>query len=197
LLYSGNLGLAHEIETIFDTMTELKTDSRFRFIFAGGGHLRGQLEAKCQQAGIVSAEFYTYSERQKLGERLANCDVGLITQRESCLGSVVPSKIYGLLAAGRPVIFIGPAESTVATIIQRFKCGWQIDNGDDEGLVSLLKILVSQPGRLQTAGKAARSAFEAHYDLPVGVARICTLVGASTSPPDSSPQPNRPSYAQQ
>jgi glycosyltransferase involved in cell wall biosynthesis len=184
LLYSGNLGLAHDIDTILYAMEELRTDDRFRFVFAGGGLLRGSLETKCRQAAISSVEFHSYSERQNLSERLANCDVGLITQRESCLGSVVPSKIYGLLAAGRPVIFIGPAESTVATIIKRFKCGWQVDNGDVNGLVSLLKILVSQPEGLQAAGKAARIAFEMHYDLPLGVTRICSLLGASESSPN-------------
>jgi len=184
LLYSGNLGLAHDIDTILYAMEELRTDDRFRFVFAGGGLLRGSLETKCRQAAISSVEFHSYSERQNLSERLANCDVGLITQRESCLGSVVPSKIYGLLAAGRPIIFIGPAESTVATIIKRFKCGWQVDNGDVNGLVSLLKILISQPEGLHAAGKAARIAFEMHYDLPLGVTRICSLLGASESSPN-------------
>jgi colanic acid biosynthesis glycosyl transferase WcaI len=196
LLYSGNLGLAHDVDTILATMEELRTDSRFRFVFAGGGPLRNTLEAKCQQAAIYFADFQAYSERQNLGERLANCDLGLITQRETCLGSVVPSKIYGLLAAARPVVFIGPAESTVATIIKRFKCGWQIDNGDTSGLVSLLKILVNQPARLQAAGVSARAAFEAYYDRSLGVARVCTLVGASTPAPDGTPQPTRPSYAE-
>ena len=189
LLYSGNLGLAHDIDTVFETMDKLRTDPRFRFVFAGGGLLRDSLRAKCQQAAITSAEFKPYSERHNLAERLANCDLGLITQREACLGSVVPSKTYGLLAAARPIIFIGPAESTVATIIKRFKCGWQVDNGDVNGLVSLLKILVSQPGRLQAAGKAARIAFETHYDLPLGVARICFLLGASELSPNGVPHP--------
>jgi colanic acid biosynthesis glycosyl transferase WcaI len=182
VLYSGNLGLAHDVETISDAMLQLKTDQRFKFVFAGAGQLRQALEAKCKQADIVSAEFRSYSQIQDLSESLGACDIGLITQRESCLGAVVPSKLYGLLAAGRPVLFIGPANSTITDILKRFKCGWQIDNGDAAGLVSLLELLVTHPAQLQAAGKAARKAFEGNYDLPLGVARICSLVGASAKP---------------
>ena len=88
--------------------------------------------------GLSSVEFRSYTQREKLGESLGNCDIGVITQRKSCLGSVVPSKIYGLLAAGRPVLFIGP-RNRHAEIVNRFQCGWQIDNGDAAGVVELLK----------------------------------------------------------
>jgi colanic acid biosynthesis glycosyl transferase WcaI len=182
LLYSGNLGLAHDVDTISEAMQRLKEDSRFRFIFAGGGSLRGGLEDKCRMDGIVSAEFRSYSQRQDLGASLGACDIGLITQRESCLGSVVPSKVYGLLAAGRPIIFIGPAGSTVADIVKRAKCGWHIENGNAASLVDLLKTLVNQPAHVESAGKNARKVFDRYYDLPVGVERICSLVGASRRP---------------
>ena len=180
LLYSGNLGLAHDVDTMSDAMEQMADDSRFKFVFAGGGPLRPAFEARCRQLDLSTVEFRSYSQREALGESLGNCDIGLITQRKSCLGSVVPSKVYGLLAAGRPVLFIGPAESTVAKIIHRFQCGWQIDNGDSAGLNSLLKLLVNEPHLLEAAGKRSRQAFEQNYNLPLGVARICSIIGAST-----------------
>jgi colanic acid biosynthesis glycosyl transferase WcaI len=183
LLYSGNLGLAHDADTLSDAMQQLKEDVRFRFIFAGGGSLRKHLEERCREMNIAAAEFRSYSLRAELGDSLGACDVGLITQRKSCLGSVVPSKIYGLLAAGRPVLFVGPAESTVAEIISRFRCGWQINNGDVSGLISLLKSLASEPLQVEIAGRRARKAFEENYDLPLGVARVCSYVGAASPKP--------------
>ena len=178
LLYSGNLGLAHDVATISAGMKALKEDARFRFVFAGGGPSREQLESWCQTENIRSAEFRRYSQREKLAESLGSGDIGLVTQRESCLGSVVPSKIYGLLAAGRPVLFIGPKDSTVSQIIERFNCGWQVDNGDSAALIELLKSLAVAPAKVWVAGQRARKAFDRHYDLHLGVARICSLIGA-------------------
>ena len=183
VLYSGNLGLAHDVDTMAGAMEQLKSDSRFRFVFAGGGPLRKDLEALCKQKNISGAEFRSYSQREKLSDSLGNCDIGLITQRKSCLGSVVPSKVYGLMAAGRPVLFIGPVESTVAEIINRFQCGWHVDNGDTEGLIQLLNLLSNEPTLVQLAGQRARAAFEANYDLPLGVERICSLIRASKISP--------------
>ena len=90
-------------------MEELKGDTNFRFLFAGGGPLRKQFEQSCKRAQITAAEFRPYSPKANLGESLGAGDIGLVTQRSNCAGSVVPSKIYGLLAAGRPIPYIGRA----------------------------------------------------------------------------------------
>ena len=179
MLYSGNLGLAHDVDTISEAIEQLDGDQRFRFVFAGGGPLRKGLEARCRQAEIKNTEFRSYSQRESLGASLGNCDIGLITQRESCLGSVVPSKIYGLLAAGRAVLFIGPRKSTVTRILRQFDCGWQVDNGDSAGVIELLRLLAQEPSLVDAAGRRARHAFEENFDLPLGVERICSLLGAS------------------
>ena len=179
ILYSGNLGLAHDVDTVKAAMRELQTDGRVRFAFAGGGGQRKDLESWCVREGISIANFRPYSTRISLGESLGSGDIGLVTQRNAALGSVVPSKVYGLLAAGRPVLFIGPKASTVAHIIDRFDCGWHVECGDAPELVTLLKELAADRGRVIAAGERAQAAFLAHYDRPVGVSRICSLVGAS------------------
>ena len=180
LLYSGNLGLAHDVDTIFASMQSLKADSRFRFVFAGSGPLRPALERSCAAAHIQNAEFRDYSNRASLSQSLASGDIGLVTQRESCVGSVVPSKVYGLLAAGRPLLYIGPAASTVGDMIRRLRCGWQVECNDSASLTQLLLHLATHPAQIEAAGQRARQAFLDHYDLPLGVARICALVGASS-----------------
>ena len=179
VLYSGNLGLAHDVGTIFSAMKELKDDERFRFVFAGGGPLRKQLEKSCGEEALHAAEFRPYSRKLSLGESLGAGDVGLVTQRAACLGSVVPSKVYGLLAAARPILYIGPPTSTVARLIARHGCGWQINCGDSRGLAQLLQMLVRDRQQVEAAGQRARKVFLEHYDLPLGVNRICSLVGAS------------------
>ena len=86
-----------------------------------------------------------FVRRTGLGDSVAAGDIGLVTQRDVCVGSVVPSKVYGLLAAGRPVLFIGPAMATPARIIRRFGCGWHVACGDSASLIALLRLLAARP----------------------------------------------------
>jgi colanic acid biosynthesis glycosyl transferase WcaI len=184
LLYSGNLGLAHDIETLKGAIEELKEDARFQFVFAGGGTHHKELERWCNERGIHGVEFRSYSNRSSLGASLGSGDIGLVTQHARCLGSVVPSKIYGLMAAARPILFIGPAASTVSQVIRRFGCGWHIECGDAAGLSRLLRSLVSHPERVTDAARRAHRAFLNHYDREIGVARVCRLIGAEGHRPE-------------
>jgi glycosyltransferase involved in cell wall biosynthesis len=113
--------------------------------------------------------------------RLAQGHIGLVTQRPESLGSVVPSKTYGIMAAGRPILFIGPKQATPARIVEEYRCGWHIEPGDVEGLVDLLETLAQRPDLIHYAGALARQAFEQHYDRPIAVARFGAILGL-TSP---------------
>lgn len=191
LLYSGNLGLAHDLDTITAAIAALQGDDRFRFLFAGSGGLRAELEAFCAAHRITSVELRGYVPRTSLSESLAVGDIGLVTQRDACLGSVVPSKVYGLLAAGRPVLFIGPAAATPAQIIRRFHCGWHIACGDSVSLIALLRSLADHPEAVAAAGARARETLLAHFDLPLGVDRIADILGATGST-QGTPYPDQP-----
>jgi hypothetical protein len=90
---------------------------------------------------------------------------------------VVPSKTYGLMAAGRPILYIGPREATPALIITRHQCGWQIDPGDTATLIALLKHLAVNQNMVRDSGARAREALLRNYDLPIGVASICNTLG--------------------
>lgn len=182
LLYSGNLGLAHDLETLTASMLDLRTDRRFRFLFVGSGSRREQLQKFCDAHKISSAELRPYVPRDSLSQSLSAGDIGLVTQRENCIGSVVPSKVYGLLAAGRPILFIGPVDSTPSKIVQRFACGWQIDCGDHGALTTLLCYLADNPQVVARAGLHAREAAVNQFDLPIGVARILKVLGAERVP---------------
>ncbi|MGD0497911.1 MAG: glycosyltransferase family 4 protein [Bryobacteraceae bacterium] len=191
VLYSGNLGRAHDVDTIEETMESLADPARFRFVFAGAGPRRDRLEARCRSANITSAVYIPYQDRARLGEHLGSCHIGLVTQHPATCGSVVPSKTYALMAAGRPFLYIGPAGGTPAQMIERFGCGWRIEPGDSAALVDLLQALASDPDLVHAAGGRARQAFLEHYDLPQGVGRILDILGvAQTS--RKQPSPARP-----
>jgi colanic acid biosynthesis glycosyl transferase WcaI len=176
VLYSGNLGRPHDIETIMYAMERLKGDPLFHFQFVGDGARRKELVDFCQRNGIDNTSFAPYCRRDEMSGNLASGNIGLVTQREACLGTVVPSKVYGLLAAGRPLLYIGPRESTPAEIIRRFGCGWQVDCGNGQAVLELLKDLEADRDQISAAGERARIAFLDHYNLTQGVSRICNII---------------------
>lgn len=182
ILYSGNLGLSHDVATIAGAMESLASDARFEFRFAGGGARRPELERICREKGIASVRFLPYARRGDLSASLAESDIGLVTVRDECVGTVVPSKVYGLLAAGRPLLFIGPRSASAARLIEKHACGWQVECGDVAGLVHLLRELQQDRRRVYTAGMLGRRAFLRHYDLAIGVARIQAVICGTTVP---------------
>ena len=180
--YSGNLGIAHDIETISAAMDGLKDDDRFEFIFVGGGPKRAGLERFCADRQLHRVRFLPYCDAAELAENFSRGDVGLVTQHKACFGTVVPSKLYAYLAAGTPVLYIGPRQTTPALIIERHKCGWHIDCDDSAGLRRLLNELGQNRGRVAQAGRNARQAFLENYDLPMGVSRIGAAIELADSP---------------
>ena len=182
ILYAGNLGLAHDVDTISAAMLRLKSDRRFHFQFAGGGPRRAALERFCRDNEIDSLSFHSYLEPGEFYRNLSACALGLVTQSEACFGSVVPSKVYGLMAASRPILYIGPRDTTPGRIVRAFRCGWQVDCGDVDSVVNLLWLLAAQPDALSAAGARGRKAFLENYDVLIGVARLAAILGAATEP---------------
>lgn len=188
VLYSGNLGLAHDVDTITGAMERLKTDDRFRFVFLGAGMRRKPLEQWCTESRLDFVEFLPYQSRERLSQSLGSGDIGLVTLLPACTGSVVPSKTYALMAAARPILFIGSSTAMPARIIERFDCGWQIDAGDVDGLIVLLERLANHPAVVSEAGQRARQAFLQHYDFPTSASRLTRALGivAGRSDPGKS-----------
>lgn len=179
VVYPGNLGAAHDVETIAAAMADLKDEAGIAFTFVGGGSRRAGLENFCRANELDRVCFFDYCSPAELSAGpLGKASIGLVTQKPACLGTVVPSKIFPLMAAGRPVLFIGPRESTPALIIERFGCGWRIDAGNSAGLTALLKRLAGNRAEVRAAGLRAREAFLAHFNRADGVARICGILGA-------------------
>lgn len=180
ILYSGNLGLAHDVATIRAVIEHLADRPDFLFAFAGGGLSRKELIEFCEEHEIRNISLRGYVRLRDLGASLAECHIGLVTQKPKTLGAIVPSKIYGLMAAGRPVLYIGPASATPAILIQKFDCGWHFDCGDGAGVAALLLRLIEDPEELYRKGQNGREAFIKNYDKPAGVARVMRAMGLAT-----------------
>jgi hypothetical protein len=129
---------------------------------------------------LPHCSFTGYHAREELGKAFGENDLGLVTQRAATVGTVVPSKVYGILAAGRAVVYVGPVDSTVGRLIAEFRVGWQVDNGDMAGLAALLTRLQADRDTVEATGRRAREVFTAHFDRPGQVNKVLTSCGFGT-----------------
>lgn len=141
VLYSGNLGLAHPIDTVLDAAAILQGEaSDIEFVFVGDGKGFDYVADQRTKRGLENVRFLPYQPASKLREIMESGDVHLITMKDEAAGCIVPSKLYAALAVARPCIFIGPEQTETAKVIQDFKTGVVVGNGDAEDLAEAIRI---------------------------------------------------------
>jgi len=154
--YSGNFGRAHEFDTILAASQRLP---HIRFLFIGGG---AKLDDVKRRAG-ANATFLPYQPREALSESLSVADVHLVSLQPQLEGLIVPSKFYGVLAVGRPVVFIGARDGELARIIDEHRCGIVVEPGNVDGLTRALTELASDRQRTAEMGRRGLDAYRAHF----------------------------------
>ncbi len=180
--YSGNFGRVHDAETIIDAMEHIArrrdTDGlpEILFAFIGGGVQRAYLKAECARRGLTNVEFRPYEPQERLSVLLSSADVHLVTLRPEYEGLVVPSKVYGILAAARPVVFVGARDGEVARLVERFECGVAIGVGEGGRLAEAILHLAADRGLRETLGSAARRAFDASFTLQISALKWHSLL---------------------
>jgi len=165
--YSGNLGRAHEYQTILGAAQILATEPGWLFLMVGGGANMVRLQAEARQLALPNMLFLPYRPREELADSLAAADVHLSCLLPEMEGLIVPSKFYGILAAGRPVIVIGDREGEQARVVREEGCGEANAGGDPIALAQILRVLRSDQQRCERAGARARAVFESRYALPI------------------------------
>ena len=176
IAYTGNLGMGHDVTTLFDALLSVRSDDRLRFLFVGGGERMKALQSFCEENNLENVEFISYVTRERVNEIMSQADIGLVTQNPDCVGSIVPSKFYSLAAAGLPILYVGAARATPARLISQFQCGWFVPAGNSEMLGSLLRNLAGDSEQVRRAGQAALEAFRELWDRPVGVQHLAEML---------------------
>jgi glycosyltransferase involved in cell wall biosynthesis len=158
--YSGNLGCAHAVEPIVELMTLLEHEPGLLFLFIGAGSGYRRLRAAIAARRLENVVFRPYQDRAQLPLSLAAPDLHLVTLRPEWEGLVMPSKLYGALAAGRPVVFIGDPEGDVARVV-RGGLGLVARPEGMPALAAAIRALQRDPAGLAQMGAAARRAYDA------------------------------------
>jgi colanic acid biosynthesis glycosyl transferase WcaI len=176
VMYSGNAGLIHTFDAICQAALRLRDQERIVFLFVGGGRRIAEIQAFGQRHALANIRIMPYVPREHLGQSLALGDVHLISLREGMAGVAVPSKLYGIMAAGRPAVFVGPQACETADAIRAAPCGRTVGAADADGLAAALTELADNPDLRRRYGAGARAAYQEHYRPEVCVRQWCDLV---------------------
>jgi colanic acid biosynthesis glycosyl transferase WcaI len=177
IMYSGNLGLAHSFAEIIEAARRLKDRDDLVFLFVGGGPRLAEVKAAKQAGGLDNIRLMDYFPREQLHASLSVADVHLITMRSEMTGIVVPGKLYGAMASGRPTIFVGPNHCESADTIRDADCGLTVQLGDVDALVEALTSLAADPDQAAELGRKGRQAFLAQHEKDHCCAQWAALIG--------------------
>lgn len=162
VLYSGNMGRCHDVDTIAAAAEELK-DEPIQFVFIGNGAKRQLLIERVHELGLTNCLFLPYQDQSILPYSLTACDLSLVSISPGMEGLIAPSKLYGILAAGRSVAAICEPHSYLRKLINEAKCGATFDNGDSSGLAQFIRHLATNSGLSATQGQAGRNYLQAKF----------------------------------
>ena len=169
--YSGNLGRVHEFDTLLGAAERLREHPQVVFLLVGRGPRLAEVREATARRALENVRFEELQPRDSLGASLGVPDVHLSILPPRFEGLVMPSKLYGIMAAGKATVFIGDADGETARVLEEARAGVTVRTGDAEGLAKAILDLRDHPDRLVELGVNARHALETRYDLPIAMRR--------------------------
>jgi glycosyltransferase involved in cell wall biosynthesis len=161
--YSGNLGRAHEYNTLLEAAALCAADSDIVFLMIGAGAGMSALQDAVRRRRLDSFRFVPLQPRSALADTMAAADLHWLSLLPALEGLIVPSKLYGILAAGRPVLFIGDPRGEVPQVIGPAEAGLSVRIGDSAGLARHIAELKTDRARLERMGRNALRLYREKY----------------------------------
>ncbi len=182
VLYSGNMGRFHDLETIMEAARLLDREQEIVFLFIGDGYKKAWAQKTAQQWNLSNCRFFPFVKREELPYSFSCADVGLVSLSAGQEGLSVPSKSYGMMAAGIPVIAIMPPACEVARVIEEEQSGFVVQPGDGETVARHIRELRQHPAKLKHMGLNAKTAIKTKYSLEKAVDSYDRLIRDAATP---------------
>ena len=163
LLYSGNLGLYYEFESLLALAERFRDDPNFTLVFVGAGGRRGWIASEIERRGLSNVQMHPYQPFETLNDSLNACDVSVVTIAKGIEGISFPSKLYSSLAVGKPILAISESGSELQHMVETAGAGLWIRIGDLDGLEEAVRTLRGDSAMRERMGRAARECGERRY----------------------------------
>jgi glycosyltransferase involved in cell wall biosynthesis len=181
--YCGNLGRAHDFTALLGAAAILKSRDDIAFLFVGGGYRLQSVKSEAARLGLSNMVFQPLQPESRLRECLATPDVHFVSLLPAFETSVVPSKFYGIAAAGRPTLFVGAPDGEIAQMVRAHSCGEAFPIADSLPLAAEIERLAASPDVVACWGANARALFDAQFSRNRGLAAwreiVISCAGAS------------------
>lgn len=189
IMYSGNHSPANPLKTILQAAVELKDHPVIRFAFIGGGLGKKEVEAIKAEHKLDNILSLPYQPLDQIKFSLSAADVHIVSLGDNMVGIIHPCKIYGAMAVGRPILFLGPKPSHVSDILDQHPIGWHIAHGDVAGACRvLLEIQATPQNQLAEMGRRAQRVLHETMSQEALCGRLCDDLQSALklSPPSQS-----------
>lgn len=163
VVYSGNMGICQDMDTILKCAEKLRDRKDIRFVFTGHGNKAADLKQEAARLGLENVEFHGYLMGREYTEMLAHADCFVVSLEKGIEGLAVPSKTYSYLAAGRPVLSIMSEDTDISGMLAEYDCGYTLQSGDVDGLAGRILAMASDREALARMGGNARRLYAEQF----------------------------------
>jgi glycosyltransferase involved in cell wall biosynthesis len=161
LLYSGNFGRAHSCADILELARLMRAEDACVAFGVRGNRVEALRQAV--RSDDDNVRFLPFAPLEQMGKRLASADILIVSLREELIGAVVPSKFFGALAIGRPVLFCGGPGSSVAQWIRQFNLGWVLPPGCAAEVVHEIRAFAANPQEMEAMRQRCHRVYREHF----------------------------------
>ena len=176
VMHSGNVGFAQNLDALVRATTFLRDLDRLTVAVVGEGSRRAELVALAELLETDAVRFLPYQPRSALSESLSAASIHVVGLAKGLSGYVVPSRLYGILSVGRPVIVAADRDSETAQLVERVECGVVVPPGRPELLAAAIRKAYEGELPLEEMGKRAREYVTEEADRTVAIDRYRRLL---------------------
>lgn len=176
IVYTGNIGRFHDIETILDSAMKLKDNMMIKFIFVGDGYKKKLIEDFTKINNLKNIKLIGYQYGEDYNQLLNSANIFITTLDKGIEGLGVPSKTYSYLAAGKPIIAIMNSNSEIGSLVENNNLGIQVDSGDSEKIVEYILNIITDLNKYKEVEENIFNIFEKKYDRKIVTKEFYNLI---------------------
>ena len=183
ILYSGNIGEFHDLETLVEAAAAFE-DEDVQFLIIGEGDNKETIVSLAEELGLRgdTVRFLPYQPWDDLPYSLTSADASVVTVKEGFEGICVSSKLYTAMAAGEPVLTIAQPDDDESQIVDQFDAGIHVAQGDVSGIVEAIETWQENPELTDQQGTNARQAFEENFTTDASIDEYYRMLTDPQSP---------------
>lgn len=164
IMHSGNMGLTQNLDSFVRATGSPHWPSDAVLALVGDGASRDRLETIAAEVPQSRVQFFPYQPRESLGDSLSAADLHLVSMDARITGCLCPSKLYGIMSAGRPILAMAGIDTDLVRTINQHQIGWAHEPGDADAIARWVGAAVKQRGQWASMGQRARAVAVAQYD---------------------------------